>query len=395
MVGCLKGVRILALEQYIACPFATQMLGDLGAEIIKIERKEAGDKTRYTPPFYKNKSIYFENYNRNKLGITLDTSKARGKELFLNLVEKSDIVISNLKIKSLEKLGLNYKILKKRNKKIIVLFISGFGFKSKYENRPAYNPIIEAISGYMSINGDLNSPPVRSGTPIADHFGALHAVIALLVAFFERQKTGKGQFIDISLLDCLASQMEWRLLEYATTNHASPRTGNKRPTSAPCNVYKTKDGFVYIAIGNLALWFKLGEKIKSYSYAHDPIFTDNMNRVKLQDKIDMEIENWTGKRTTTEVLDELTSVGIPVGEVNTIKSFCEDSITKERNIFINVVDPEIGSVPVMGPPIKMERGYKKNHFGPPKIGQDNNYVFKTLLNLSDLEINELKKEKII
>jgi CoA:oxalate CoA-transferase len=394
--GALSGIRVLDLSRVLAGPFCTMLLGDLGADIIKIETPDVGDDSRKYPPFVGSESAYFMNLNRNKRSITLNLKSESGKKIFFDLARKSDVIIENFRPGTMERLGIGHDEIKKHNPDIIYAAISGFGHTGPYRNMPGYDIIGQAMGGIMSITGWPDSPPTRTGTAIADVLGGLCACIGILSGLVARTHGHPGQKIDISLVDAVVSAMETILQIYLVEERDPGRTGNRYEFIYPYDSFKSKNGWVVIAIGNNKLWHEFCRALEREDLIHEKKFQDNADRVNHHREIKEFVESWTTRKTTPEIIEFLSSHQIPCAPIYTVKEVVNDEhIAKARKMFIEIEHPVAGKLKVVGSPIKMSETPPRISRPAPLLGQHTGELLESLLNYRPEQIEELKRQNIV
>ncbi|HRX27395.1 MAG TPA: CoA transferase, partial [Aminivibrio sp.] len=276
----LDGYRVLEMGQLLAGPFAASVLGYFGAEVIKIERPDGGDDTRAYPPFQKGESAYFMSLNRGKRSVTLNLKHPRGKEILKDLAKKSDILIENFKPGTMDKLGVGYEDLRKVNPRLIYAASSGFGQTGPYSSRPAYDLIIQGMGGMMSVTGPDEHTPTKVGSSVADIFAGLFTVIGVLSAVNARNRTGRGQLVDVAMLDCMVAVLENAVSRYLVSGEIPRPIGNRHPSISPFTTLATSDGAMNIAVGNDEIWKRMCAVLGMEEYVNDPRFVDNPARVE-------------------------------------------------------------------------------------------------------------------
>ena len=394
--GPLYGVRVLDLTRVLAGPFCTMILADLGAEVIKIERPRVGDDSRHFPPFINNQSAYFININRGKKSVVINLKHPKGKELFLELVKKSDVVVENFRPGTMEKLGLGYEVLRKVNPKIIYASISGFGHYGPYRDKAAYDLIAQAMGGIMSITGWPETPPTRVGTAIADILAGLYCAIAIIAALRARDITGVGQRIDIAMTDSVIAACEAYVMKWLIEGKVPTRIGNRYEFIYPYDSFRAIDGWVVIGVGNDEMWARFCRAIGRPELINDDRFNTNEKRVKNHEEIKKIVEEWTSKKTVKEILDILTKHEIPCGPIYTMKDICEDEhIVKYREMIVEINQPGVGRMKVVNSPIKMYPLSSRVRGPAPLLGQHTKEVLKEVLGLSDEYLESLRKEGVI
>ena len=391
----LQGIRVLDLGHVLAMPTCTMQLADLGAEVIKIERPGKGDDTREFGPFINGESAYFISINRNKKSMTLDLKKEKGKRIFKELVKVSDVVAENYRPNTMQKLGLYYETLKEINPRIIYASISGFGHKSIYQERPGYDIIAQATGGIMHITGQPDEPPTRVGSSIGDIFSGCYATICILAALRVRDKTGIGQQIDISMMDAVVSVLENAIVRYTAANEIPMRIGSRHPSIAPFDVFKAKDGWVTIAVGNDSLWERFCHAIGKESLIFDDCFCTNDLRSLNYDQLKPIITEWSKRITIKEILNILEKAGVPVGEVNTVDKILEDPNIKLREMIIELQHPRAGAVKIANTPLRLSETPAKIETASPLLGQHTDELLNNLLGYTQEKISELRASEII
>ena len=394
--GALSGIRVLDLSRVLAGPFCTMLLGDMGAEIIKIEVPGQGDDSRRYPPFIGEESAYFMNLNRNKKSIVLNLKDSRVKEIFLDLVKRSDVILENFRPGTMEKLGLGYDTIKARNPDIVYSCISGFGHSGLYKDLPGYDIIGQAMGGIMSITGWPDSPPTRTGTAIADVLGGLFACIGILTSLLAIRNGKPGQKVDISLVDSVVSAMETIIQIYLVENRIPQRTGNRYEFIYPYDTFKASNGWVIIAVGNNKLWQDFCRAINRPDLVDHDEYKDNYDRVKAHKEIKRIVEEWTEKKNVKEIVDFFLSKQIPCAPLYTVKDVVEDQhIAVARRMIREVEHPIAGNMKVIGSPVNLSETPAEINSPAPLLGEHTTSVLKDILNLTEAQIAALKKENAI
>ncbi|MCF6096458.1 CoA transferase [Thermovorax subterraneus] len=391
----LEGFKVLDLSRVLAGPFATMILGDLGAEIIKIEIPGVGDDSRSFGPFIKNESAYFMSINRNKKSITLNLKKKEGIEILKKLVEKCDVLVENFRPGTMEKLGIGYDELKKINPRIIYAACSGFGHTGPYSQRPAYDVIVQGMGGIMSITGQPGGPPTRVGASIGDITAALFLAIGILAALNVREKTGLGQKVDVAMLDCQVAILENAIARYFVTGKSPQPIGNRHPSITPFSSFKTKDGFVIIAVGNDNLWAKFCNVVGRPELIDDERFKTNPDRTKNWEELESILNEIFSEKTTDEWLEILEKAGIPCGPINNIERVVNDPQVKAREMLVELEHPVAGRMKVPGIPIKFSETPGKVESPAPLLGQHTEEVLKEMLGFTEEQIETLRANEVI
>ena len=396
MAKILDGVRILDLSQVGVGPFCTRMFGDFGAEVTKIERPQMGESARSVPPYHKDWSYYFIVMNTNKKSITLNLKSEKGKEIFKELVKKSHVIIENYLPGVMKKLKLSYEEVREVNPEIIYLSMSGFGQHGPYSHFPAYDPIIQAMSGVMDLTGEADGRPLRAGMGLADWLGGSFAAIAILGALLHRKNTGKGQYIDLSMQDCV-----WQLIaqenfsKYFVKGETPARSGNCVPPFAPVNSYKAKDGYIFISVISNIEWERLLKAMGKEELIKDPILSRASERRKRWDEIDRMVQDWVAERTINEVQDKCLEAGVPSGPVLTFSDLINNPHLKGREMIVDFEQPGVGKIKIPGSPFKFSESPVEFKLPAPSLGEHNEEVYSELLGLSQEEMVRLEKEKVI
>lgn len=397
MKTCLEGVKILELSHYIAAPFCGQLLGDMGAEIIKIERPGIGkgDAGRENAPFHKGMSLYYGAYNRNKKTLSLDISKPEGKEIFLELVKQADIVIQNFRPGVLEKLGLGYEDLKTVNPRLIMTSISGYGQNGPYRNRSALDMAIQAVSGFMATTGEPQGVPMKAGPVVSDFVAGLYGAYGTLAAYNYREKTGQGQHVDIALLDCMFTLLENYPTAYYLTGDIPPRAGNGRPWTAICGTYKTLDGYVHISATQNALYRKLCAAMQREDLLDNPNYATPRLRKEHEQELEPIVAAWMQNMSSEQAVNILEASGVPNGKVNSVVEISEHEQIKARQMIVTMHDELLGDYPIVANPVKMSAAAAIYEKTPSLQGAYNQEILQSYLGFADEKIQELTDKGII
>lgn len=376
--SALEGLKVLDLGRVIAAPFAAAMLADLGADVIKVEMPKFGDNARDNLPKKDGESTYFINFNRSKRGMTLDMKK--GRDILIKLVEKADVVLENFRPGVMDKLGFGYEDLSKINPKIIMASVSGFGQNGPYSQRAGYDPLAQAMSGMMDITGYPESAPVRAGASVADIMAGQNAVIGVLAALQHRNRTGEGQYIDVSLLDSTIVSMSSVVQGYLTDKEYIPtRRGNGYLAGAPGGLYKCKDGnIVLMALGDRA-WRKLVEVMDNEALLTDSRFVTNENRVENYPELDAIVNEWTKQYNVKDLEKLLLNSGLPAGAALTVPEMYEEEHVREaREMFTTVNHPVIGEVEITNQGVKMSKTSPYVRGSSPLLGEHTDEILKEI-----------------
>jgi len=390
--GALTGVKILDLTRVLAGPFCTMLLADMGAEVVKVEEPGKGDDTRTYPPFIEGYSAYFCNMNRNKKSITLDLKKPEAKAILKEMVKNVDIVIENYKPGTMTKLGIGYDDLKAINPRLIFASISGFGQYGPYKERPGYDIIGQAMGGLMSVSGWPDSPPTRSGTAMGDILAGLNCCIGILAALKSRDNTGRGQSIDVALVDSVVSAMETIIQLYLVDKRIPGRIGNRYEFIYPYDTFAASDGWVVIAVGNDAVWKRFCEVIGREDLIERPEFKKNADRVKNNHELNAIVTEWTRQRTVAETVDLLLANSVPSAPINNVEQLVNDPhIAGAREMFVDMLNPMGQPMKVVACPIKFSDTKASVRTTAPNLGEHTDLVLQELAGLDKEQIAVLKK----
>ena len=351
--GPLKNLLVVDLTRVLVGPYCTMMLSDLGARVIKIEAPEIGDDSRKFGPFINDYSAYFMSLNRGKESIALNLKKPEDKKIFESIVSKADILVENFKPGTLEKWGLGWKELSKKYPKLIYASASGFGQTGPLKELPAYDMVVQGMGGLMSVTGQPNSEPTRVGTSIGDITAGLFTTIGINAALYDREKTGKGMYIDVSMLDCQIAILENAIARYLSKNEIPKPMGSRHPSIAPFEAFKTKDSHIIIAAGNDKLFENLCNFLKIPEISKDTKFITNSKRSENMDELKIILENKLKEKKTSEWVKGMEELKIPCGPIFNIKEAVENPQIESRNMIVKAYHKIIGDFKLAGNPIKM------------------------------------------
>jgi len=405
--GALAGIRVLDLSRILAGPWATQALGDLGADIIKVERPDVGDDTRaWGPPFLRDTagepthdSAYYLCANRNKKSVAIDLTQPDGQALVRELAKSCDVLVENFKLGGLAQYGLDYASLHKVNPRLIYCSITGFGQTGPYAPRPGYDFLIQGMGGLMSItgrpDGEPGAGPMKVGVALTDVLTGLYAATAILAAVQARHRTGEGQHIDLALLDvgvaCLANQS----MNYLYSGVAPGRMGNAHPNTIPYQDFPTADGHMILAVGNDRQFARFCEAAGRPEWAGDARFTRNEQRLANRDALVGLIRSVTVTRTTAQWIALLEREGVPCGPINTIADAFADPHVQARGMQVEMQHPRAGTIPLVGNPIRMSGTPVAYVSAPPVLGQHTQDVLQEVLGLDAARIEKLKSQGVV
>jgi crotonobetainyl-CoA:carnitine CoA-transferase CaiB-like acyl-CoA transferase len=386
----LTGIKVIDLTRVVAGPTCTLNLAQMGAEVIKVEAPGKGDDTRTTPPFISGESVWFMEMNCNKKSITLDLKNPEGKEVLWRLIDQADVFIENFRPGVAGKLGFGYKALSARNPRIIACSISGYGSADK---TGAYDPIIQGECGFMSITGEPKGEPMKVAVPISDLVSALYAVQGVLYCLLQREKTGRGQYIDISMLGAMVSLLQLPGSKYVGAGENSRRLGNAHPSWTPYRLFNSADGYINIACGNNGLWLTLCDVLGLSHLKEDPRFLTNKDRVGNRDQLNEILEPVFRTKTTAEWCELLTKASIPNGRIRTIKEVFNDPVLLKNKAIVEVDHPKAGKLKVLGNPVVMSETTVE--YRPAPLLGANNQEILTGLGFSADKIAGMKESGVI
>ena len=382
----LKGIRVIDFTDFLAGPYIGMYFADMGADVIKFENlRSGGNFVRNTRPLEKQSglSMYFQNLNRNKRGVALDLKKEESKKLFTELIRSADVLIENNRPGVMKRLGFDWEACRKINPRLVYASISGFGQYGPNSHRPGYDLIAQAMGGSMSITGWPGSEPTRAGMAIGDMFAGLNAGFAICASLYKRNETGKGNHIDVALVDSVISGMEAKMMQYIYEGVSPVMSGNKYISSAPYDSFKAKDDYFVIASGTDAHFVALSAAMGMPELAQEPRFIDTESRKKNADELKVIINEWASDKSVKEVVQIIDSAGIPVGPIYNCEQVCADkSIVDVREMLVKVPapknHPDAPELTVLGNPIKMEETPCQYIKAAPDLGEDNESVFREL-----------------
>ena len=395
MPGPLQGVRVLDMTWALAGPFCSMILADLGAEVIKVENPDEGDPSRKNFPFIKGVSSYFLSVNRGKKSMTVNLRHPRGKEIIQKLAKKSDVLVENFRPGVMDRLGLGYKALREVNPRIIYAACSGFGQTSPYAGRPAYDVIVQGMGGTLSITGEAGGGPARVGFSIGDIGGGVFTALGILSALHERERSGEGQMVDVSMLDCQVAFLENAFARYFATGEVPERIGTRHPVLTPFQAYPTRDGYLVVAAARDPFWQKFCQVIQREDLVTDPRFKGNQIRTKNHRELEKEVTQALKGRTTAEWVELMIREDIPCGPVNSVPQLAEDPHTLAREMIAEVSHSKAGNLKVVNSPIKLSRTPVKLEKANPELGENTEEVLTSLLGYRREDIAGLRAEKAI
>ncbi len=397
MSGPLAGLRIVDLTRILAGPFATMILSDMGAEVIKVERPDGGDLSRGTGPFIQGESYYFVSVNRGKQSVTLNLAHQDGQQALKDIATECDVLVENFVPGAMDGFGLSYAALAEANPRLIYCSISGFGQSGPYAQRPALDIIVQAMGGIMSITGEPGGGPIRPGSSLGDIIAGLFATTAILAALQERGRSGKGQFIDVSMLECQLAVLEGAIGRYVSTGQAPGPIGTRHPSFTPFQAFQTADDWIVVAIvgGVRDQWPLFCAAIDRVDLIDDPRYVDGYERTQHYDDLIPELEAAMARKPAAQWLREFGELGIPCGPVNRIDQVLADPQVQHRGALVDVPHSRVGSISVVNSPLRFSRT-PVDTLGPaPDLGQHTEAVLQTLAGYSAARVEKLRAEGVI
>ena len=395
MAGPLRGILVLDLTWSIAGPYAALLLRDLGAEVIKVEIPGAGDVTRYVPPYQREVPAYFLNVNRGKQAITLNLKAEEGKKIFLRLVEKADVLVESFRPGTMAKLGLDYPTLSRQNPRLIYGTISGFGQTGPYASRPAYDIVAQAMGGTMSVTGEEGGEPVKVGAFIGDLAASLYLIIGILASLKEREESGEGQMVDVSMLDCQVALCLNPISEYLASGEVPKPRGTRAFQATPFQVFKTKDSRLAVLVLEEKEWEALCRAARREDLLSDPRFMNMQARNQNYQDFFPIFSEIMASRTNAEWKEALKDTGVIFCPVYSIDQVVEDPQVKAREMIVEVRDEKKGSFQVVGNPVKLSRSQEALSGSLSELGEDTNQLLSRFLGLDATELERLRREGVI
>ena len=395
MVGVLKDIKVLDFTRVIAGTFCTMYLADLGADVFKVELPGIGEVMRVQPPVKNGESGFFATLNRGKKSISLNLKNEKAREVIYKMVENVDVVVENFKPGVMAKLGFDYEKFKKINPKIIYGSISGYGQTGPLSDLPSYDLCIQAMCGLMSMNGYPDKPPLRIGNSITDYMSGVLMVVAILGALRHRDKTNKGQYIDIAMYDAGMTMLENSISRYDLTGEIGGLIGSHHPSAAPHNVYKTLDGFVTIIVIEDNSWKKLARIIGRPELADDPEYSTIVKRLEKVEKVDEIVESWSKTKTGAEIMTIFKEEGLACGTVHNVAEVSKAEHSNARRMLVEVQQPQMGPVKIPGCPINFSETPVEIKKPAPLVGEHTKEIICDFLGYSNEEYQKFIDEGII
>jgi crotonobetainyl-CoA:carnitine CoA-transferase CaiB-like acyl-CoA transferase len=405
-MAILQSIRVLDLTRVVAGPWCTQVLADLGADVIKIERPEGGDDTRRASPFVTgadgkktSDSAFFMGSNRGKRSLTVDIANPEGAQLIRELAAQCDVFIENYKVGALRRYGLDYDSIKAIRPDIIYCSVTGFGQEGPYASRPAYDSVLQAMGGLMSTcgqpDGEPGAGPIRAAVPITDIFTGLYAAIGILAAIIHRNQTGEGQYIDAAMIDVTTAINGHLALGYLMTGMVPQRQGNNNPITAPSEVFRGADGYFTMSAGNHGQFIHLLDTLGiDAATAHDPRFANNIERIRHRKELHEILEAQTVRQPVMQWIDALSAANVPCAPIYDMQQLFDDPHVKGRGLALRLPHASGVDVPVLRSPLRLSAA-PVEHRAPPMLGQHTEQVLKAVLGKGDTDIDRLRAQKII
>lgn len=392
MAGPLSGVRVLDFTRILAGPYCTMILADLGAEVLKVEAPGEGDFARTNGPFISGRSSYFLSVNRGKKSLTLNLKHPKGRDLAEALAGRCDVLVENFRPGVMERLGLGPRRLRGLYPRLIYASVTGFGQTGPYAQRPAYDMIVQGMGGLISITGEPGRPPVRAGYSIGDLGAALFAAVGILAALHERDRSGEGQVLDVSMLDAQVALCENALSRYLATGGVPGPLGSRHPISCPFQLFATKDGYLVLAITQEEEWVRFCQEVGLEDLAFDPRFQTAELRFRHHAELEPRLVELFRAKTTDAWVEELDRAGIPCGPVQSIDRVVADPHVRSREMIVRRPQVGLGEYPFVNTPLKFDRTPAGAEQGAPDLGEHTEEVLVSLLGMSPKEVAALRED---
>ena len=392
----LEGIRILDLTRVLSGPYCTMLLGDLGAEVIKVERPGEGDDTRsFAPPFQGDQAAYFLSINRNKKSITLDMKSEHGKEILWRLLDLSDVLVENFRPGAMERLGFGYEAVTNRRPAIIYCSISGFGDNGPQKDRAGYDVIVQGEAGIMDLTGPRDGPPHKVGTSIADLVSGLTAVQGILAALYTAKIDGRGQRVLVSMYEAVAALLTFNASIYFATGNTPKRRGNEHATIVPYETFEASDGWINLGVANDDIWRRFCAAVGTAELATDRRFANAPDRVRNRDALVPLIKTVIKQRSRDEWLKLLDDSGVPCGAIRTVAEVCDSEVLRARGMIAEMPHASAGNVKGIKSAIHLSETVLDTYTAPPKLGEHTNEVLTRLLGYSSDKVNALRREGVV
>jgi crotonobetainyl-CoA:carnitine CoA-transferase CaiB-like acyl-CoA transferase len=391
----LAGFRVIDLTRILAGPFGSMFLGDMGAEVIKIEEPAKGDDTRGWPPFVGGEATYFLSVNRSKKSLTLNLKAAEAVAILKKLIARADVVLENFRPGTMERLGLGYESLRASNPRLVYCSISGFGESGPEASRAGYDLIVQGESGVMDITGFPDGPPVKVGTSIADLVAGMSAAQGITLALLARERTGRGQKVEIGMLDVMASLLTYQAGLYWNAGGRPARRGNQHPSIVPYEVFRAQDAYLTLGVANNSLWEKTCRALGREELGRDPRFDTEANRVTHREALTPILNDVFATRPADEWLARLEQAGVPAGRIKTVAEACESPHLKARGMVVKLPHPKAGSITVMGVPVRLWETPGVATLPPPLLGQHTEEILTKLLRIPKAKVDTLRAAGVV
>ena len=391
----LAGIRVIDLTRVLAGPFCAMSLGDMGAEVIKIEETGKGDDTRGWPPFVGGEATYFMSVNRSKKSLTLNLKAPEGQDSLRRLIAKADVVLENFRPGPMERLGFGYEALRAANPRLVYCSISGFGESGPEASRPGYDLIVQGESGVMDLTGFPDGPPVKVGNSVADLVSGMAAAQGIALALLARERTGRGQKVEIGMLDVMASLLTYQAGLYWNAGGRPARRGNQHPSITPYEVFRASDAYLTVGVANNSLWERFCRALEREDLVRDPRFDTEAQRVANRDALSSLLDGVLSARPVGEWLSRLDKAGVPAGRIKTVAEVCESEHLRARGMTVSLQHPKAGSLTVMGVPIRLHATPGAATAPPPLLGQHSDEVLTGLLRIPAAKVAKLRADGVV
>ena len=391
----LAGVRVIDFTRILAGPFGSMFLGDMGAEVIKVEEPAKGDDTRGWPPFVGGEATYFLSVNRNKKSLTLNLKAPEGQAILRKLIARADVVLENFRPGTMERLGFGYERLRAVNRRLVYCSISGFGESGPEASRPGYDLIVQGESGIMDLTGFPDGPPVKVGNSIADLVAGMAAAQGITLALLARGRTGRGQKVEIGMLDVMASLLTYQAGLYWNGGGRPSRRGNQHPSIVPYEVFRARDAYLTLGVANNSLWEKTCRALGREDLARDPRFDSETNRVTNREALIPILNDLLAARPADEWLARLEQAGVPAGRIRTVAEVCESPHLKARGMVVKLRHPKAGAITVMGVPVRLWQTPGAATAPPPLLGQHTEEILTRLLRIPKATVERLRAAGVV
>jgi len=391
----LAGIRVIDLTRVLAGPFCAMALGDMGAEVIKVEEPGKGDDTRGWPPFAGGEATYFMSVNRSKKSLTLNLKAPEGQTILHGLIARADVVLENFRPGTMERLGFGFETLRKKNPRLIYCSISGFGESGPEAPRPGYDLIVQGESGVMDLTGFPDGPPLKVGNSIADLVAGMSAAQGIALALLARQRSGRGQKVEIGMLDAMAALLTYQAGLYWNAGGRPARRGNAHPSIVPYEVYQAQDAYLTLGVANNSLFERFCRALGRPDLVKDDRFDTEAKRVTNRDVLNPILNAELGQRPAAEWLARMDKAGVPAGKIKTVAEVCESPHLKARGMVVSLPHPKAGAVTMMGVPIRLWETPGAPQAAPPLLGQHTDEVLMRLLRYSAAKVARLRAAGVV